>query len=268
VINIAGCPPHPDWITETLALLAHGQLGGSDLDDYGRPRFYADQLVHHGCPRNEYYEFKASAAKHSDQGCLMEQLGCKGTQAHADCNQRLWNGEGSCLRGGFACICCTDPGFRGAGSPLRKHAEGGRHSHRPAFRHAQGLVHRAGRPVKVGDPGARARERHGRSSEAYAPRQAWPQMTTRRVLGPFNRVEGDLEITLDIEAGRVSAAYVNSPLYRGFEQILQGKMPADALTLVPRICGICSVAQSAPRRWPWPMQRRSSRRRTAAWRPI
>ncbi|MDP2135534.1 MAG: nickel-dependent hydrogenase large subunit, partial [Sulfuritalea sp.] len=40
-------------------------------------------------------------------------------------------------------------------------------------------------------------------------------------------------------------AYVNSPLYRGFEQILQGKLPADALVLVPRICGICSVAQSA-----------------------
>ena len=70
-------------------------------------------------------------------------------------------------------------------------------------------------------------------------------MTTRRVVGPFNRVEGDLEITLDIEAGRIAAAYVNSPLYRGFEQIFQGKVPADALTLVPRICGICSVAQSA-----------------------
>jgi Ni,Fe-hydrogenase I large subunit len=70
-------------------------------------------------------------------------------------------------------------------------------------------------------------------------------MTTRRVVGPFNRVEGDLEVTLDIDAGRVVAAYVNSPLYRGFEQILQGKLPADALVLVPRICGICSVAQSA-----------------------
>ena len=69
-------------------------------------------------------------------------------------------------------------------------------------------------------------------------------MTERRVVGPFNRVEGDLEITLDIAAGRIDAAYVNSPLYRGFEQILQGKIPADALTLVPRICGICSVAQS------------------------
>lgn len=70
-------------------------------------------------------------------------------------------------------------------------------------------------------------------------------MSTRRIVGPFNRVEGDLEITLDIVDGQIAAAYVNSPLYRGFEQILQGKMPADALVLVPRICGICSVAQSA-----------------------
>ncbi len=70
-------------------------------------------------------------------------------------------------------------------------------------------------------------------------------MSTRRVVGPFNRVEGDLEVTLDIDDDRIAAAYVNSPLYRGFEQILQGKLPADALVLVPRICGICSVAQSA-----------------------
>lgn len=115
VINVAGCAPHPDWISETLIALARGALTTDDLDGYGRPRFYADQLVHHACPRNEYYEFKASAAKPSDQGCLMEQLGCKGTQAHADCNLRLWNGEGSCLRGGYACIRCTEPGFEEPG---------------------------------------------------------------------------------------------------------------------------------------------------------
>ena len=67
----------------------------------------------------------------------------------------------------------------------------------------------------------------------------------RLIVGPFNRVEGDLEVTLDVADGTVRAAYVNSPMYRGFEQILQGKMPADALVFVPRICGICSVAQSA-----------------------
>ncbi|GAB2179814.1 nickel-dependent hydrogenase large subunit [Denitratisoma sp. agr-D3] len=70
-------------------------------------------------------------------------------------------------------------------------------------------------------------------------------MSRRIVLGPFNRVEGDLEVSLDIADGMVRAAQVNSPLYRGFEQILQGKAPMDALALVPRICGICSVAQSA-----------------------
>jgi len=65
------------------------------------------------------------------------------------------------------------------------------------------------------------------------------------VAGPFNRVEGDLEVSLDVEAGRVAAARVSSPLFRGFETILSGKAPEDALVLVPRICGICSVAQSS-----------------------
>lgn len=68
---------------------------------------------------------------------------------------------------------------------------------------------------------------------------------SRIVVGPFNRVEGDLEVSLDLEQGRVRAAYVNSPLFRGFEQILIGRAPLDALAIVPRICGICSVAQSA-----------------------
>jgi hydrogenase large subunit len=68
---------------------------------------------------------------------------------------------------------------------------------------------------------------------------------TRIVVGPFNRVEGDLEVSLDLAEGRVQAAYVNSPLFRGFEQIMIGRAPLDALAIVPRICGICSVAQSA-----------------------
>lgn len=63
-------------------------------------------------------------------------------------------------------------------------------------------------------------------------------------MGPFNRVEGDLEVTLDIEDERVESAQVSSSLYRGFEQMLQGKEPGDALVYTPRICGICSVSQS------------------------
>jgi len=68
---------------------------------------------------------------------------------------------------------------------------------------------------------------------------------TTLLAGPFNRVEGDLEISLDIAEGRVTAARVNSPLYRGFERMLIGKDPRDALTITPRICGICSISQSA-----------------------
>ena len=68
---------------------------------------------------------------------------------------------------------------------------------------------------------------------------------TRLVVGPFNRVEGDLEVHLDISGGHVRSARVNAPLYRGFERMLEGRDPRDALTITPRICGICSISQSA-----------------------
>lgn len=109
VVNIAGCPTHPGWVTETLMLLAAGEEVA--LDGYARPRFYVDHLVHHGCPKNEFYEYKASARDLSEIGCMMENLGCIGTQAVGDCNIRPWNGEGSCTRGGYPCINCTAPRF-------------------------------------------------------------------------------------------------------------------------------------------------------------
>lgn len=111
VINVAGCPTHPDWVTETLLMLASGALTEADLDALARPLFYAEHLVHHGCSRNEFYEYKASAETLSDLGCMMEHLGCVGTQAVGDCNIRPWNGLGSCTSGGYPCIACTAPEF-------------------------------------------------------------------------------------------------------------------------------------------------------------
>ena len=67
---------------------------------------------------------------------------------------------------------------------------------------------------------------------------------SRIVAGPFNRVEGDLEVSLDIENGIIERAEVTTTLYRGFEQILSGRPGLDALVIAPRICGICSVSQS------------------------
>ncbi|WP_420411555.1 nickel-dependent hydrogenase large subunit [Roseibium sp.] len=67
---------------------------------------------------------------------------------------------------------------------------------------------------------------------------------SRLVVGPFNRVEGDLEVRIECGDGTVTNAEVVSPLYRGFERILLNKPPLDALVYAPRICGICSVSQS------------------------
>jgi len=67
---------------------------------------------------------------------------------------------------------------------------------------------------------------------------------SRILVGPFNRVEGDLEVQLEYQQQKVISAQVNSPLYRGFEQIMLGHDPLDALVYTPRICGICSVSQS------------------------
>ncbi len=120
VINVAGCAPHPGWLLETLAALALGEGESLALDSLGRPRAFADHLAHHGCGRNEFYEFKASAARPSDRGCLMENLGCKATQAPGDCNLRRWNAYGSCTDGGFTCIGCTMPGFQDPGAPFQQ----------------------------------------------------------------------------------------------------------------------------------------------------
>ena len=68
--------------------------------------------------------------------------------------------------------------------------------------------------------------------------------SNRRILGPFNRVEGDLEVHIEADQEQITRAWVNAPLFRGYEQIMHGKDPRDALVYTPRICGICSVSQS------------------------
>ncbi|MBL8347580.1 MAG: nickel-dependent hydrogenase large subunit [Rubrivivax sp.] len=80
------------------------------------------------------------------------------------------------------------------------------------------------------------------SSES--PGAAAREPSTRLVVGPFNRVEGDLEVRLTVVDGHVGRAEVTAPMYRGFEAMLTGRDPRDAGVIVPRICGICSVSQS------------------------
>ena len=58
---------------------------------------------------------------------------------------------------------------------------------------------------------------------------------------PLNRVEGDLDINVTIQNGVIVEAKSVGTLYRGFENILQGRAALDSLVITPRICGICSV---------------------------
>jgi NiFe hydrogenase small subunit HydA len=112
VINIPGCSAHPDWIIETLYLLAGKKMGLDGLDHLNRPAHFYSNLAHSGCPKNEFYEFKASAEEFGQMGCLFEKLGCRGTQCESDCNIRLWMGRtGSCTRAGYPCTACTSQEF-------------------------------------------------------------------------------------------------------------------------------------------------------------
>ena len=243
VINIAGCAPHPGWIMETLLALSLGVFDRADMDSLGRPRLFADHLAHHGCGRNEFYEFKASAERFSERGCLMENLGCKATQAVGDCNQRSWNGGGSCTQVGSTCIACTSPSFENTRGFLQTPKLAGIPIGLPldmpkAWFVALAALSKSATPRRV-----RAEFTLGSHRFAAGSRREEGKMS-RIVIGPFNRVEGDLEVTLDVDAGTVRQAFVSAPLYRGFEQILIGRPAEDALAIAPRICGICSVSQS------------------------
>jgi len=61
------------------------------------------------------------------------------------------------------------------------------------------------------------------------------------MIDPVTRIEGHLKFTVYTENGVVRDARSSGTLFRGFEIILRGKEPRDALRITPRICGVCPV---------------------------
>ncbi|MBV7296807.1 NADH:ubiquinone oxidoreductase [Enterovibrio paralichthyis] len=109
VINIAGCPVHPNTMTKTLAMIASGII--LQLDELNRPREFFSTLVHQGCTRNEYHEYDVEESEFGTNGCMFFNLGCKGPYTQATCNTDLWNGRSSKTRAGVPCFGCTSPQF-------------------------------------------------------------------------------------------------------------------------------------------------------------
>ena len=66
----------------------------------------------------------------------------------------------------------------------------------------------------------------------------------------LNRVEGDLEFQVDLEDGVVVDARCVGTLYRGFEQIMIGRAPRDALVITSS-ASVAARPISMPRRWRW-----------------
>ncbi|MFB3881226.1 MAG: hydrogenase small subunit [Armatimonadota bacterium] len=107
-INIAGCPPHPDWIFWAVAQLLIG--ASPSLDSYSRPTAIYGRTVHSQCPRRETEEAETWGV---DRRCL-EELGCQGPVTRGNCPSVLWNNRANwCCDANALCIRCTEPTFPG-----------------------------------------------------------------------------------------------------------------------------------------------------------
>jgi hydrogenase small subunit len=86
LINIPGCPAHPDWVFLTLASLLSGSVPA--LDARLRPRLFFHEEAHDESSLEDYYEREQFGAARGEPGCLYH-LGCRGEMTNADCPTRL-----------------------------------------------------------------------------------------------------------------------------------------------------------------------------------
>ncbi len=68
-------------------------------------------------------------------------------------------------------------------------------------------------------------------------------------ISPVGRVEGDLDVRVDLQDGVVVNAWTSAELFRGFEIILRDKDPQAGLVVTPRACGICGASHLTCAAW-------------------
>ena len=116
VVNIPGCPPHPDWIVGSIAHLL--TKGIPELDADGRPMVFFGENIHDNCPLLDAYDEGELAETLSDaKGCRMD-IGCKGPDTYADCYQRKWNSGMNWCVNNAVCIGCVESSFPDGNSPF------------------------------------------------------------------------------------------------------------------------------------------------------
>ena len=111
VINIPGCPAHPDWVTQILVAISTGRIKDVLIDDYHRPKTFFTDFVQTGCPNVRNFIQKEDGGFGRRGGCLFYEVGCRGPMTRASCNNILWNRQSSKTRVNHPCLGCTEPGF-------------------------------------------------------------------------------------------------------------------------------------------------------------
>lgn len=64
----------------------------------------------------------------------------------------------------------------------------------------------------------------------------------KKTIFPVSRIHNPMLLEAWIEGGEIKDAFISDTLYRGFEQILEGRSAMDMPYYTQRICGICSSA--------------------------
>lgn len=109
VINIPGCPAHPDWIIGTIAHLL--VFGIPELDNNSRPVIFYGINIHDFCSRRSFFDQKIFAERLGEPYCMFK-LGCRGPVTNTDCPIRRWNDTDNWPIGANTpCIGCAREGF-------------------------------------------------------------------------------------------------------------------------------------------------------------
>lgn len=69
-------------------------------------------------------------------------------------------------------------------------------------------------------------------------------MSEKVIINPLTRISGFLQIEVEISNHVIVDAKSSGMMFRGFEKMLKGRSPLDAIYFTERICGICSAAHS------------------------
>jgi len=126
VVNVGGCPSHPDWFVGTaldVLLWLNGAKGKPSLNSNLLDTQFFGKLIHENCERRPSFDSGLFLENWNDNNsdfnlCMFKQ-GCKGPVTYADCPTRRWNSQVNwCVGASGPCHGCASPDFYKNLSPL------------------------------------------------------------------------------------------------------------------------------------------------------